>query len=95
MKGVPHHGAGARPAPTAQAREVPKVRFDGVRVGAAPHGFTHSTAVQHGRSAEASGLGQSPEGFSPRVFSARPRPSPALRLSHSFPKAQPRVQTKR
>ena len=44
-----------------------------------------STAVRHDRSAKASGLGQSPEGFLPKVSPTRPRPSPTQRLSDKHP----------
>ena len=81
MKGVPDHGAGAHPAPTAQAKGGTEVWFEAhgwVRRSTAVPG---STALRHDRSAEVSGLGQSPEGFLPRVSSARPYPSPTRRVS--------------
>ena len=85
MKGVPDHGAGARPAPTAQAKGGSKVRFEA-------HGWVRrstavldSTAVRRDRSAKASDLGENLEGFLPRVSPTGPRPSPTQGLSDERP----------
>ena len=82
---MPDHGAGARPAPTAQAKGDFKIRFEAcgwVRRSTAVPG---SEAVRHDRSAEASGLEQSPEGFLPRASLARSYLSLTRHLSDKRP----------